>query len=162
MSKLDIFPFFQAVYTAGVLLPKPVASCRYWHRSLNPKKLIEVKFSHLGKNMTMQRTLKLYRLPTDTSVEGFRKLQIGDVDQCHKLLEEYLNKFDLAPVFSQEEFIHWFLPQDDIIDSYVVENYGKVTGKTCFSVVLTRGLFSTVMKHKYQKLLVLNFMPSNC
>ena len=36
---------------------------RYWHRSLNPKKLIEVKFSHLKQNMTMQRTIKLYRLP---------------------------------------------------------------------------------------------------
>ena len=24
---------FQAVYTAGVVLPKPVATCRYWHRS---------------------------------------------------------------------------------------------------------------------------------
>ena len=28
---------FQAVYTAGVVLPKPVATCRYWHRSLNVK-----------------------------------------------------------------------------------------------------------------------------
>ena len=36
---------------------------RYWHRSLNPRKLIEVKFSHLSRNMTMQRTMKLYRLP---------------------------------------------------------------------------------------------------
>lgn len=36
---------------------------RYWHRSLNPRKLIEVKFSHLSRNMTMQRTLKLYKLP---------------------------------------------------------------------------------------------------
>ena len=36
---------------------------RYWHRSLNPKKLIEVRFSHLSRNMTMQRTVKLYRLP---------------------------------------------------------------------------------------------------
>ena len=32
----------QAAYTAGVVLPKPVSKCRYWHRSLNPKKLIEV------------------------------------------------------------------------------------------------------------------------
>jgi glycylpeptide N-tetradecanoyltransferase len=38
---------FQAVYTAGVVLPKPVAQCRYWHRSLKPKKLIEVGFSRL-------------------------------------------------------------------------------------------------------------------
>ncbi|XP_048416924.1 glycylpeptide N-tetradecanoyltransferase 2-like isoform X2 [Stegostoma tigrinum] len=54
---------YQAVYTAGVVLPKPVGTCRYWHRSLNPRKLVEVKFSHLSRNMTMQRTMKLYRLP---------------------------------------------------------------------------------------------------
>ncbi|KAJ1616213.1 Myristoyl-CoA:protein N-myristoyltransferase, N-terminal domain-containing protein, partial [Pavlovales sp. CCMP2436] len=33
---------FQASYTAGVVIPKPVGHCQYWHRSLNPKKLIEV------------------------------------------------------------------------------------------------------------------------
>eukprot|EP00964_Phaeocystis_antarctica_P140177 scaffold104964_cov33-Phaeocystis_antarctica.AAC.1 len=35
----------QAAYTAGIVLPKPVACCRcrYYHRSLNPKKLIEVR-----------------------------------------------------------------------------------------------------------------------
>lgn len=123
----------QAVYTAGVLLPRPMASCRYWHRSLNPKKLIEVKFSHLGKNMTMQRTLKLYRLPSDTATRGFRRLQPEDVDSCHRLLANYLKRFDLAPVFSREQFLHWFLPQDKIIDSYVVETGGKVTGETQLS-----------------------------
>lgn len=44
-------------------VPPWVCFCRYWHRSLNPRKLIEVKFSHLSRNMTMQRTMKLYRLP---------------------------------------------------------------------------------------------------
>lgn len=33
---------WQAVYTAGVVIPKPVSRCRYWHRSLNPKKLYDV------------------------------------------------------------------------------------------------------------------------
>jgi glycylpeptide N-tetradecanoyltransferase len=58
---------FQAAYTAGVVLPKPVASCRYWHRSIQPKKLIEVGFSRLAPRMTMARTQKLYALP-DVSV----------------------------------------------------------------------------------------------
>ena len=43
---------------------------RYWHRSLNPRKLIEVKFSHLSRNMTMQRTMKLYRLPEASGASG--------------------------------------------------------------------------------------------
>ena len=54
---------FQAVYTAGILLPKPISVCQYWHRSLNPKKLVEVHFSALHKHMTLQRMIKLYRLP---------------------------------------------------------------------------------------------------
>ena len=33
---------WQAVYTAGTVLPRPVGRCRYYHRSLNPKKLVEV------------------------------------------------------------------------------------------------------------------------
>ena len=36
------------VYTAGVVIPTPIAETRYYHRSLNPKKLIEVGFSSLG------------------------------------------------------------------------------------------------------------------
>ncbi len=36
-------------------------------------------------------------------------------------LLQYLNKFDLAPVFSEEEFRHWFIPRPSIVDSFVVE-----------------------------------------
>jgi len=36
---------------------------RYYHRSLNPKKLVDVKFSQLGRNQTMQRLIKLMRVP---------------------------------------------------------------------------------------------------
>jgi glycylpeptide N-tetradecanoyltransferase len=79
---------FQAVYTAGVVLPKPVGACRYYHRSLNPKKLIEVKFSHLARNMTLQRTLKLNKLPDVPKCDGFRKLTPADVDKTHTLLNK--------------------------------------------------------------------------
>jgi glycylpeptide N-tetradecanoyltransferase len=43
--RVNLHDIWQAVYTAGVLLPRPVAECQYWHRSLNPKKLIAVGFS---------------------------------------------------------------------------------------------------------------------
>lgn len=42
--RVNLTGIFQAVYTAGVVLPKPITTCRYWHRSLNPKKLIDVSF----------------------------------------------------------------------------------------------------------------------
>jgi len=139
---------FQAVYTAGVVLPKPIGTCRYWHRSLNPKKLIEVKFSHLSRNMTMQRTLKLYKLPDSTRTPGFRKLMPDDVPKAHKLLAEYLMRFDLVPQFSEEEFRHWFLPQLGIVDSFIVENNGVVTDMVSFYT-----LPSTVMHHPVHRTL---------
>lgn len=140
--RVNMAGIFQAVYTAGVVLPQPVSSCRYWHRNLNPKKLIEVKFSHLGKNMTMQRTLRLYKLPDKTLTPGFRKVTSEDLPACRQLLEDYLQQFHLSPVFNLEEFTHWFLPKDNIVDSYLVERGDKVTDFVSYYT-----LPSTVMHH---------------
>ncbi|KAG9337603.1 hypothetical protein JZ751_028455 [Albula glossodonta] len=132
-----------AVYTAGVVLPKPVGTCRYWHRSLNPRKLIEVKFSHLSRNMTMQRTMKLYRLPEAPKTAGLRPMTHKDVPAVHRLLGEYLKQFNLAPVMSTEEVEHWLMPQENIIDTYLVENSdGVVTDILSFYT-----LPSTIMNH---------------
>lgn len=38
--------------------------------------------------MTMQRTLRLFKLPDKPEVPGFRKLVVEDVAKAHKLLEE--------------------------------------------------------------------------
>ena len=84
--RVNLAGIFQAVYTAGVVLPKPVASCRYFHRSLDPKKLIEIGFSRLAPRMTMARTIKLYKLPETPMIPGFRAMQPGDVKECTTLL----------------------------------------------------------------------------
>ncbi|TFK02061.1 sodium- and chloride-dependent GABA transporter 2 [Platysternon megacephalum] len=138
---------FQAVYTAGVVLPKPVGTCRYWHRSLNPRKLIEVKFSHLSRNMTMQRTMKLYRLPETPKTSSLRTMEHKDLAAVHKLLAEYLKQFHLTPVMSREEVEHWFFPQENIIDTFVVESpTGEVTDFLSFYT-----LPSTIMNHPTHK-----------
>jgi glycylpeptide N-tetradecanoyltransferase len=113
---------FQAVYTAGTVLPVPVASARYFHRSLNPKKLVKVGFSRLGHRMTMARMQKLYKLPTETTTPGLRLMEARDVDGVHALLATYLERFQLKIVFSKEEVAHWLLPRDKVIHSYVVCN----------------------------------------
>ena len=61
---------------------------RYWHRSLNPKKLIDVKFSHLGRNMTMKRNLRLYKLPEKPQLPGFRKFVSADIEQTYQLVNQ--------------------------------------------------------------------------
>uniref|UniRef100_A0A4W5RDJ6 Glycylpeptide N-tetradecanoyltransferase n=1 Tax=Hucho hucho TaxID=62062 RepID=A0A4W5RDJ6_9TELE len=141
--RVNLEEIFQAVYTAGVVLPKPVSTCRYWHRSLNPRKLVEVKFSHLSRNMTLQRTMKLYRLPDSTKTPGLRVMERRDVRQVTELLQKHMRRFQLAPSMGEEEVAHWFLPQDNIIDTFVVEGAGGVL--TDFTSFYT--LPSTVMHH---------------
>ena len=61
--RVNLEGIFQATYTAGSYLPKPFATCRFAHRYLNPKKLIETGFASLGRNMTMAKTIKMFQLP---------------------------------------------------------------------------------------------------
>ncbi|CAB3402104.1 unnamed protein product [Caenorhabditis bovis] len=135
---------FQAAFTAGIVIPKPVAICRYYHRSLNPKKLIEVRFSHLSNKMTMARTIKLYKLPDEPMTPGLRKMVESDVPIVCKILAKSLEQFSLAPIFdTNEEVSHMLLPRDGVVYTYVVQSKnGKITDMVSFY-----SLPSTVMGH---------------
>lgn len=113
---------WQATYTAGVVLPVPIATCQYWHRSLNPKKLIDVGFSRLAPRMTMSRTVKLYRLPEATLTPGFRAMEKQDVPAVTQLLQGYLSQFVIAPDFSEADVEYLLLPIKNVVNSYVIEN----------------------------------------
>lgn len=76
---------------AGVVLPKPVGRCRYYHRSLNPKKLIEVKFSSLPARTTLAALMKNLKLP-DRPTRSFVPLQLADMPRVHELLTQSLTK----------------------------------------------------------------------
>ncbi|XP_073064517.1 glycylpeptide N-tetradecanoyltransferase 1-like [Primulina eburnea] len=120
--RIHLENIWQAAYTAGVVLPTPITTCQYWHRSLNPKKLIDVGFSRLGARMTMSRTIKLYKLPDQTSIPGFRKMERHDLPAVTRLLRNYLKQFVVAPDFDENDVEHWMLPQENVVDSYLVES----------------------------------------
>ncbi|CAJ0580956.1 unnamed protein product, partial [Mesorhabditis spiculigera] len=137
---------FQAAFTAGVVLPKPVSVCRYYHRSLNPKKLIDCRFSALSSKMTMLRTVKLYKVPDETKTVGLRPLEKKDLEQAMNLLNTHLNGYSLVPVFEPTDFEHIFMPRDNVIYTYVVETGGKITDMFSFY-----SLPSSVMNHPTHK-----------
>lgn len=170
--RVNLQDIWQAAYTAGVVLPKPVASCRYWHRSLNPKKLIDVGFSALQPRMTMARTIKLYKLPAAPTTVGIRAMEARDIPAVTQLLNGYLQQFKLTQHFSEEEVQHWFLPQDMVIDTYVVDTYsvnsssqhqqqqdssssstanGSSSGSSIVSMVSFYTLPSSVLGHEEHK-----------
>ncbi|KAL8776644.1 MAG: hypothetical protein Q9194_003023 [Teloschistes cf. exilis] len=118
---------FQAIYTAGIVLPKPVSSCRYFHRSLDWLKLFEVGFSPMPKNSSKARQLTKYKLPESTSTPGLRSTQGKDVPAVLDLLQRYMKRFELAPEFDAEEINHWMVHDEkttaeQVIWTYVVED----------------------------------------
>ncbi|CAF1096007.1 unnamed protein product [Adineta steineri] len=141
--------YFQAVYTAAPFLPGLACKARYWHRLLNVKKLLAIKFAFLGRNMTMQRMQKLYRLPETTQVAGFREMRDADIPQASKILTQYLTKFDLAPVFSLDEFEYLCKNRSSIVSAFVVENdQGEIT-----DFISYYHLPSTIINHPEYKTL---------
>ena len=121
-----VLGIFQGLYTGGIVLPKPVSSCRYFHRSLDWLKLYEVGFSPLPSNSTKARQITRFHLPSSTSTPGLRPTQKKDVGAVLDLLERYLKRFTMAPVFDREEVEHWLFHDDSaaeqVIWSYVVED----------------------------------------
>lgn len=50
-----------------------------------------------------------------------------DIHQVTELLQRYLRRFHLAPSMGEEDVAHWFLPQENIIDTFVVEVRAVIT-----------------------------------
>ncbi|KAK0610191.1 acyl-CoA N-acyltransferase [Bombardia bombarda] len=149
--RINLEGIWQAIYTGGIVLPKPLSTCRYFHRALNWQKLYEVGFSPCPPNSKPSFQVRKYSVPTETSTRGLRELEAKDLDAVHALLVRYLKRFDLAPVFSREETEHYLLykkgTEEQVIWTYVVEdNSGKITDFFSFSLLESSIIRST--KHK--------------
>ncbi|KAH7155743.1 acyl-CoA N-acyltransferase [Dactylonectria estremocensis] len=121
---------WQGLYTAGVVLPKPVSTCRYYHRSINWQKLYEVGFSPLPANSKPQYQIRKFALSEATSTKNLRPMEEKDLDGVISLWKKYSARYDMVPEFNREEAHHWFLPKkgdggDQVVWTYVVEDAKK-------------------------------------
>ncbi|KAH7912225.1 N-myristoyl transferase [Hygrophoropsis aurantiaca] len=115
---------FQAIYTAGVVLPTPVSICRYFHRSLNVPKLIDVKFTFVPRNMTLARMIRVFKTATAPYLSGLREMEDKDVPQVAELFTRYMQRFDMSPVMTLDEVRHQFLSGRGDLE-HPVENYRR-------------------------------------
>lgn len=118
--RVNLKDIWQAVYTAGVVVPSPVADCRYFHRTLNARKLLEIGFTRLGPRMTQLRFERLQKLAPEPLIEGWRPMAKHDISAVAKLLNAHLAKFALHLRFSDDEVRHWLLPREGVVSAYVV------------------------------------------
>ncbi|CAH8265903.1 unnamed protein product [Arabidopsis lyrata] len=126
---------WQAAYSLPDIRATPVTTCQYWVRMLNPKKLIDVGFSCLRDRMTMNRTVKLYKLPDAPITPGFREMEGRDIPAVTELLRNYLSQFGVATDFDENDVEHWLLPRENVVYSYVVETHDVITDLCSFYTV---------------------------
>lgn len=135
--RVNLENIWQAIYTAGVRIPTPFSTCRYYHRSLNPAKLVDIGFSPLRKGETIARLVRKYNPGEQTKTPGFREMVPADVPQVAALLRRYLGRFDCAQLFNTDEDVeHWFISgmgkevngkrENQVVWAYVVE-----VGESC-------------------------------
>lgn len=146
---------FHAIYTVGSVLPTPVSCARYYHRTINAKKLAEIGFSAIPHNMSMEAHVKRFELPTKTGLKGLREMEKKDVGEVGRLMRRYMKRFDMAPRFNDHEVEHILLSgrgkegtsieeegegegrrsrrEGQVTWTYVVENQqGKITDMFAF------------------------------
>lgn len=148
--RVNLCGIWQAAYTAGAVLPRPVSSSRYYHRSLNPKKLIEVGFSRLQPRMTMARTIKLNTVKSATMVPGIRLMRESDVPAACAIFMKYMAHFHMHVNVTDDDFRHWYLPREGVVYTYVVEN---PESNQLTDLVSFYSLPSSVIKHPVHNML---------
>lgn len=148
--RVNRYNIWQAIYTAGIVIPTPITQTTYWHRSLNPKKLIEVGFSVLPPKTPLARYVKMNKVADAPKIEGLRPMEADDVGSVHKLLNSYLEQYKLNIQFTKEEIGHFLLPREWVIESFVVEDKDS---KEITDFVSFYSLPSTILRHETHKIL---------
>jgi glycylpeptide N-tetradecanoyltransferase len=139
------------------VLPAPVSTCRYFHRTLDFEKLNEIKFSAVPLGSTVQRQVIKYRLPSNPATPGLRPFEEKDIGQVKVLLNRYLKRFDMAQDFSAEDVDHWLLHKDgnnkpdQVVWTYVAETAGKITDFVSFYRLESTVIKATSQKNKLLK-----------
>ncbi|KAI0929124.1 hypothetical protein AcW1_006153 [Taiwanofungus camphoratus] len=159
---------FQALYTAGVLLPTPVSVARYYHRCLDIRKLVDVRFTQVPPTMTLARMIRLYKVPERPRLlqQGLREMEERDIPQITEFFARYMCRFGMAPIMTKEEVAHQFLSgkgagsrdndswktprEGQVVWTYVVENpeTHEITDYISFY-----SLPSTIMNHEKHNVL---------
>ena len=152
VNRMDIW---QAIYTAGVVLPTPFASAQYFHRSLNPEKLIAIRFSRIPPQFEkfqkpVEAMKRNFSVPPKPTIRGIREMTAADVTAVTEMLEKSLSSMRVRPIFDEAEVQHWLLPRHGVVYSYVVEN---ISTKAVTDFVSFYNLPSTVIGNdKYNDL----------
>jgi glycylpeptide N-tetradecanoyltransferase len=127
---------FQAVYTAGLELPNKLSTIQYYHRIISVKKMESIGFYELpNNNFSLYEKFYKVKIPKLDNSCIIRPFELKDVDICLTKLNKYLMQYKLTHVFDKDGFIHYFMPKNNVVYTYVVEKDNIVTDMISFFII---------------------------
>ena len=111
----------QGVFTAGIVLPEPFAIARYFHRPLNPLKVLACNFCDDLSERDIAHLIPKFSVDPFELKQPFkyRKTLPQDIPEMFEIFNSYFRQFAFTPFFSLEEFEYWMLPREGVLYSYV-------------------------------------------
>lgn len=117
----NINDIWQGIFTAEKKLPTPFTLMKYYHRPINYRKLVDVKFCYdVDENIINQK--HIYFTKQMKLDNKFKLMEERHHQQAHDVLTSYLNSFSVHQCYSYEEFVHYFANNDNNVVSYVMED----------------------------------------
>lgn len=95
--------------TYFVVMNLHLSIVRYYHRLLNIPKLVDIKFCHVPRSMTLARMIRVNKVPIAAVTPGLREMEENDMPEVVDLFTHYMRRFSMAPVFNVDEIKHQFL-----------------------------------------------------
>uniref|UniRef100_A0A183E022 glycylpeptide N-tetradecanoyltransferase n=1 Tax=Gongylonema pulchrum TaxID=637853 RepID=A0A183E022_9BILA len=90
------------------------------HKKLRSKRVAPVLIREITRRVNRQGIFQAaFTAGVQPKTSNLMPMEKCHIDSAYKLLQNYLKKFDLAPVFSRADFEHFFLPRYNVIYSYV-------------------------------------------
>lgn len=138
----NLLGYSKALYTASNYLPTPILTAKYFHRAINITTLYETGFVTFDKSMDMDTVKKSHKLPKKFKNEHFMKVEERHLEQMFELFNDYMDKYNLHPIFTQEEFNHLFYDNKYVV-CYVLED----TNKNVLDFISYYNMQSNVLKN---------------
>jgi glycylpeptide N-tetradecanoyltransferase len=116
------------IYTSGKMLHKPIAECTYHQKVLNCKALIDAGFIEPYLACILDTNVPARTVP------GLVAASPSDLQQIHDKLSVFTKKFKYRPLWSLDETLHYLMPRDGIVGTYVVKRGETVTDMASYYV----------------------------
>jgi len=146
--RFNLLGYSKALYTSSNYLPTPVLTANYYHKAINVQILHDTGFIKLDKKTILKNVKKAHKLPETFTLNGFKKMELKHLDQMYDLFNTYMDKYNLHPIFTKDEFSKLFYNNKFVV-CYVIENEdGNVTDFASYYIMQSRVLKNNE-KHEF-------------